>query len=189
MQARSSRALPCPVRRRGGRCDLGLARGAVLSDAPGMMRVMPRLAPFDHAKLTATLDKQYGIISRHQASSCLMTDKTIRYRIRVDGPWQVVLPGVYRDGGGVLSDRQRAVAACLYAGRAIAVTGLAAVAWHGVKVKRPDFVDVLVRRVTGVATPGSLGCTGPAWSWEHATRTEASSTHRSTGRLWMPPGS
>ncbi len=58
-----------------------------------MLCVMPRLTQFDQAKLAATLHKQHGIISRHQASSCLMTDKTIRYRIRVDGPWQVVLPG------------------------------------------------------------------------------------------------
>jgi len=61
-----------------------------------------------------------------------MTDKAIRYRTRVDGAWQVVLPGVYADGHRVLSDRQRAVAAFLYSGRGIAVTGLAAVAWHGV---------------------------------------------------------
>jgi hypothetical protein len=73
-----------------------------------------------------------------------MTDKAVRYRIRPDGPWQVVLPGVYKDGRGVLTDQQRAAAAFLYAGRGIAITGLAAVAWHGVKVGRCDFVDVLV---------------------------------------------
>jgi hypothetical protein len=109
-----------------------------------MLCVMPRLTPFDQTQLAATLRKQHNVVSRHQASSCLMTEKAIRYRIRVDGPWQVVLPGVYLDGRGVLSDQQRAVAAFLYAGRAIAVTGRAAVAWHGIKVGRCDFVDVLV---------------------------------------------
>ena len=73
-----------------------------------------------------------------------MTDKAIRYRLRVDGPWQVVLPGVYMDRHGVLSDKQRAVAAFLYAGCGIAVTGLAAMAWHGVKVNGGELVDVLV---------------------------------------------
>jgi very-short-patch-repair endonuclease len=115
-----------------------------LSDRAGILRVMPRIAHFDQAKLAATLQKQHGIISRHQASSCLMTDKAIRYRLRVDGPWHVVLPGIYADGRGALSDSQRAVAAFLYAGRGIAVTGLAAVAWHGVKVNRSELVDVLV---------------------------------------------
>src|SRR5271166_2354836 len=105
---------------------------------------MPRLAQFDQGKLSAILRKQHGIVSRQQTSSCLMTDKAVRYRIRPDGPWQVVLPGVYKDGHGVLTDQQRAAAAFLYAGRGIAITGLAAVAWHGVKVGRCDFVDVLV---------------------------------------------
>jgi len=105
---------------------------------------MPRLADIDQAKLAATLQKQHGIITRHQASSCLMTDKAIRYRLRADGPWHQVLPGVYMDGHGILADGQRAVAAYLYAGRAMAVTGLAAVAWHGLKVNRTEVVDVLV---------------------------------------------
>ncbi len=48
------------------------------------------------------------------------------------------------NGGGVLSDQQRAVAAFLYARCGIAVTGLAAIAWHGVNVDRCHFVDVLV---------------------------------------------
>ncbi len=62
-----------------------------------------------------------------------MTPKALRYRLRPDGPWQAVLPGVYRDGRGALTEPQRAVAAFLYAGRAIAITGLAAMAWHGAK--------------------------------------------------------
>jgi len=73
-----------------------------------------------------------------------MTEKAIRYRIRPDGPWQVVLPGIYAADRGRLSDKQRATAAFLYADRAIAVTGAAAIAWHGLKVERNDRVDVLV---------------------------------------------
>jgi len=36
------------------------------------------------------------------------------------------------------------MAAFLYAGHEIAITGLAAVSWHGIKVSRCDVVDVLV---------------------------------------------
>ncbi len=68
----------------------------------------------------------------------------MRYRTRPDGPWQVVLPGVYLDRGGQLTEAQRATAAYLYAGRAIAVTGSAALGWHGLPVKHRDMVDVLV---------------------------------------------
>jgi hypothetical protein len=144
-----------------------------LSDAAGKICVMPRLAQFDQAQLAAILRKQHGMVSRHQASSCLMTDKAIRYRIRPDGAWHVVLPGVYRDGRGALTEQQRAVAAFLYAGRAIAITGLAAVSWHGIKVSRCDFVDVLVplhhrRCDAGFARlhctsvePGALAVDGP----------------------------
>jgi len=90
---------------------------------------MPRLAQFDQAGLAETLRKQQRIVSRNQASACHLTVRVIQYRIRPGGQWQVVLPGVYLDGGGTLTDRQRAIAAYLYAGRAIAVTGLTAVAW------------------------------------------------------------
>jgi hypothetical protein len=60
-----------------------------------------------------------------------MTEKALRYRTRPDGPWEIVLPGVYAIHRGQLTEKQRAVAAFLYAGRGIAVTGKAAVAWHG----------------------------------------------------------
>jgi hypothetical protein len=105
---------------------------------------MPHLARFDHAHLSDLLRKQYGVVTRAQARGCEMSEKAVRYRTRPGGPWQVVLPGVYLDSGGVLTDRQRAVAAFLYAQRAIAITGMTAVAWHGIKVGRSDLVDVLV---------------------------------------------
>lgn len=105
---------------------------------------MPRLAKYDRERLAAILGKQHGVISRRQAVACAMTPTALRYRLRPDGPWQAVLPGVYREGHGRLSDQQRAVAAFVYAGRAIAVTGNAAIAWHGSPVKRSEFVDVLV---------------------------------------------
>lgn len=88
--------------------------------------------------------KQHGVIARRQAVACAMTLTALRYRIRPDGPWQVVLPGVYREGQGRLTDKQRAVAAWVYAGCAIAITGATAIAWHGVPIRRSEFIDVLV---------------------------------------------
>jgi hypothetical protein len=105
---------------------------------------MPYLAHFDQARLIDLQRKQHGVITRAQARGCEMSEKAVRYRTRPGGPWQVVLPGVYLDGGGRLTDAQRAVAGFLYAGSAIAITGMAAVAWHGLNVGRSDFVDVLV---------------------------------------------
>jgi len=105
---------------------------------------MPQLSTFDQEKLLATVARQHGIVARRQAVACAMTDKALRYRIRPDGPWQIVLPGIYATDRGRLSDKQRAVAAFLYADRAIAITGRAAIAWHGLKLQSDERVDVLV---------------------------------------------
>ncbi len=105
---------------------------------------MPRLAQFDQAALAETLRKQRGIITRSQAYAHQMTEAVVRYRTRPDGPWQVVLPGVYLDRSGQLTNAQRATAAYLYAGPVIGITGAAALGWHGVPVKPCEFVDVLV---------------------------------------------
>jgi hypothetical protein len=109
---------------------------------------MPRLVQFDREQLAETLSKQRGILARQQAAACRMTEKAIRHRTRPDGPWQVVLPGIYSAGqGAALTESQRAVAAYLYAGKALAVTGAAAVSWHGIPARRSEFVDVLVPQV------------------------------------------
>ncbi len=105
---------------------------------------MPQLSEFDRDKLAAIFSKQHGIVARRQVLACAMTEKALRYRTRPDGPWQVVLPGVYANERGWLSGKQKAVAAFLYAGRGIAITGTAATAWHGLPSKHGDFVDVLV---------------------------------------------
>ena len=107
---------------------------------------MPRLSQFDRVVLAATLQKQHGIITRRQALRCGMTVKAIRYRTRVGGPCQIVLPSVYLSRGGQLAPEQRAIAAFLYAGAAMAVTGPAALSFHNISARCTDMVDVLVPR-------------------------------------------
>ena len=111
-----------------------------LGDSHGM----PRIAQFDAVSLARVLDQQHEIIGRRQALGCGMTAKAVRHRIRLGGPWQVVVPSVYAAGRGNLTDQQRAMAAWEHAGRAIAITGRTAVAWHQIPVDRGDYVDVLV---------------------------------------------
>jgi hypothetical protein len=113
------------------------------------MRRMGRLASFDTQALADLLRRQDGLVARAQAANCAMTAAALQHRIRPDGPWQVVLPGVYLSNSGLMTVRQRNMAAFLYAGRygdgVVAVTGPAALAWHGIRVGRSDYVDVLVR--------------------------------------------
>jgi hypothetical protein len=73
-----------------------------------------------------------------------MTEKALRYRTRPVGPWEIVLPGIYATHRGQLTEKQRAVAAFLYAGRGIAITGTAAMAWHGLRQRQGQCIDVLV---------------------------------------------
>jgi hypothetical protein len=105
---------------------------------------MPYVSRFDRDLLDKTFERQFGIVARRQALACAVTPKAITYRARADGPWQIVLPGVYLRGRGNLTAKQRAVAAFLYAGAAIAVTGPAALAFHGLPDSHGDLVDVLV---------------------------------------------
>jgi hypothetical protein len=73
-----------------------------------------------------------------------MTPAALRHRVRPDGPWSVVLPGIYVLGSGELTAAQREVAAILYAGQGSLITGPAALRQHGVDVPFTDVVDVLI---------------------------------------------
>lgn len=106
---------------------------------------MPRTSTTDRELLEKTLRKQEGLIARRQTVACAMTDKAIRHRTQSGGAWRTVLPGVYLSGqAATLTDGQRAISAFLYAGRAFAVTGQAALAWHGIPAPRSAVIDVLV---------------------------------------------
>lgn len=73
-----------------------------------------------------------------------MTRSAIGYRIRVEGPWQAVLPGVYLAHTGPLADDQRDMAALMYGGALSVLTGMAALRHHGLRAAAPPMVDVLV---------------------------------------------
>jgi hypothetical protein len=140
---------------------------------------MGQLARYDAAAVTGIVRQQDGVICRSQAEACGMTEAAIRHRIRPDGPWQVVLPGVYLSHRGAMTARQRNVAAFCYAGRlsgqALAVTGPTALAWHAIRAgaSSAEWVDVLVspgcrRRDAGFARlhpttviPGAAFWDGP----------------------------
>jgi hypothetical protein len=60
---------------------------------------MPRVsAP---AGLPDLLDRQLSLASRGQLLALGMRDNAMQYRLRVGGPWQTLLPGVYLTANGV----------------------------------------------------------------------------------------
>jgi hypothetical protein len=78
---------------------------------------MPKTPSFDRDALAALLNKQHGVGSREQTAACGLPPHLVRYRVRADGPWQVLMPGVYLTHTGAASDDQKDMAALLYAGR------------------------------------------------------------------------
>lgn len=92
------------------------------------------------------LRKQDGVVSRAEALRGGLTDGQLRYRIRPGGPWQQLLPGVYLTVTGTPTRRQLEIAALRYAGPGSAITGLAALRRHRVRVPDHSVLTVLVRR-------------------------------------------
>jgi hypothetical protein len=105
---------------------------------------MPRTSTaLDCDALTATLRKQHNVVARRQALAAGMTIAALRHRLRPDGPWQVVLPGVYLATTGVATTDQRDMAALLYAGHRSVITGQAALRRHGLGDSASEVVDIL----------------------------------------------
>ena len=105
---------------------------------------MPRGSDFDERGLTDLLRKQHKVLAREQALGCGLTVKAVRHRLRPEGPWLRLLPGVYMAQTGIPSDDQRDVAALLYAGPRGVLTGAAALRRHGIVNASAEAVDVVV---------------------------------------------
>jgi hypothetical protein len=96
--------------------------------------------------LTKLLKIQYGVLTRNQALEAGLSRQVLRSRIQSGGRWQRLLPGVYLAVTGTPTADQLDVAALLYVGWGSALTGSAALRWHGMssRPRRQGLVDVLV---------------------------------------------
>ena len=94
--------------------------------------------------LSGLLKRQRGVITRHQALTCGLSNDMLSRRARSGGSWQRLLPGVYLTVTGTPTQEQLEVAALLYAGPGSTLTGLAALRRHGVRTPASSTVDVLV---------------------------------------------
>lgn len=92
---------------------------------------MPRVS--SPAGLPDLLDRQLSLASRSQLLHLGMKDNSVQYRLRVGGPWQTLLPGVYLTANGVPSFQQKEMAALLYAGPGSVVTGPVALMHHSIR--------------------------------------------------------
>ena len=111
-----------------------------------MSEVAGKLAPMhvDNGTLTWLLHSQRGVLTRAQVLSCGITANAIEHRIRSNGPWQRLLPGVYLTTTGQPTLEQRATAALVYAGPDAVITGPAALANYEIRGPKFRRVDVLI---------------------------------------------
>jgi hypothetical protein len=98
----------------------------------------------DRNALARTLDQQLEVITRKQAVAVGLTKHALRHRLRLGGPWQGLLPGVYLAATGSPTRIQQEMAAMLYAGPGSVITGLAAVRQHHIRGPVTESVDVLI---------------------------------------------
>jgi hypothetical protein len=98
----------------------------------------------DRDALARTLDHQLDVITREQTVAVGLTKHALRHRLRLGGPWQGLLPGVYLAATGSPSLIQQEMAAMLYAGPGSVITGLAAVRLHHIRGPVTELIDVLV---------------------------------------------
>src|SRR3984885_12027457 len=105
---------------------------------------MPRSTEFDRAAVNAILARQYRVITRSQALACGLSHSALVHRLRGDGPWQRLLPGVFLGATGTPTSDQRDVAALLYAGPGSLLTGTAALRLWGVRAPSTNMIDVLI---------------------------------------------
>jgi hypothetical protein len=95
--------------------------------------------------LNKILREQERVITRAQAFNAGLSASQIRHRIRPDGgPWQSLVPGVYLAATGTPTRRQLEIAALRRAGPGSALTGVAALRHHGVRVRERGPLTVLV---------------------------------------------
>jgi hypothetical protein len=98
----------------------------------------------DRDALVCTLEGQLHLITRQQALAVGLTRHALGYRLRHDGPWQSVLPGVYVAATGTPTTLQLQMAALLYAGDGSLITGQAALLHHHIRGPVGEGIDVLV---------------------------------------------
>lgn len=83
-----------------------------------------------------------------------MSPHLLKYRVREDGPWQPLIPGVYLVGTGPADHHQRAMAALLHGGPRSVITASAALRLHGLTRTCDDAVDLLVPLASGMRDSG-----------------------------------
>src|ERR1700733_13587605 len=99
---------------------------------------------YDTGAVERIVRGEFGVTGRSQALECGLSGSAIDHRVRQDGPWRRLLPGIYATTTGDVTPDQRAMAALLHAGPRSVITGATAVRRHHLRCAGLNEVDVLV---------------------------------------------
>jgi hypothetical protein len=130
-------------------------------------------------EVRAVLRRQGYLITRSQALATGLTPGALRRKLRPEGPWKVVLPGIYASRSAELAVGQREIAAVLYTGRECVITGSSALSRMGVRAPVSETVDVLI--------PATVRRTSTAFVRIHRTTRMPSKPWLVDGMQWAPP--
>jgi hypothetical protein len=80
--------------------------------------------------LQSLIQRQDSVVSRAQVLRAGLTRHAVAHRLRDDGPWRLLFPGIYLTLPGLPTQGQRETAAILYAGPHALITGTAALRFY-----------------------------------------------------------
>jgi hypothetical protein len=109
--------------------------------------------------LQELIRRQDSVVTRVQALQAGLSRHAISYRLKDDGPWRFLLPGVYLTLPGAPTQAQRETGALLHAGPQALITGAAALRFYEFRqVPRLDHevIDVLVPSRRQCASTGCV---------------------------------
>lgn len=108
---------------------------------------MPHRNPWDQLALDSLIAPGRSVALHAELREVGLSTATITRRIGPRGPWQRLLPGVVAGHRGSSTTHEQNLAALKYSGPSSVLTGMAALAQHGVRTargRRRDRVHVLV---------------------------------------------
>lgn len=116
---------------------------------------MPQRTFFDGAALDSLIERERGVLSHREVRAVGLPASTFAYRIRAQGPWQRLLPGLVVTHNGPPTPRQRLLGALKYAGEDTVITGATALSLRQVRgAPRLGVVYVLVPHDHQIASTG-----------------------------------
>ena len=105
------------------RASRDLARASTVSGVP--------TRNYDERRIAELLRREVDVVTHAELEALGMPRSTASYRVRPEGPWRPLLPGVVLARRGTPTHYQRGLAALKYAGPEAVLTGRSALARHG----------------------------------------------------------